>query len=132
MTGGAPASDQPNPNPSDPAIARTGKLTSFLTKAINELTSKPQGTEPMANTPLPPNTPSEPIRKNITGASFLGTEFKQNLAAVRAKVAAARTKLNGAVADLSSAADSSDGVADAIQAEAADLRASLGQASNDV
>lgn len=132
MTGGAPDADQASLTANGEAIQRAGRLTGFLTRAINELTSKPQGTEPMANTPLPPNTPSEPIRKNITGASFLGTEFKQNLAAVRAKVAAARTKLNGAVADLSSAADSSDGVADAIQAEAADLRASLGQASNDV
>jgi hypothetical protein len=74
--------------------------------------------------------PAAPIQKNITGASELGQEYKSLVAGVRAKVTAARSQLGAAVSDLDATSDRAVEMAKALQAEADDLKASLGQTSN--
>jgi hypothetical protein len=132
VTGGAPDADQASLTASGEALQRAGRLTSFLTRAITELTSKPQGTEPMANTTLPPNTPSAPIKKSITGASFLGQSYKDDLAAAKAAVLDAQQQIGSAMTDLKSTAAKAIETAKTLQAEADDLKAALGQGSNEV
>jgi hypothetical protein len=109
------------------AIEMAGKFDRFLDKAIHELNPKGQSMT------LPPNTLSDdPIKRNITGASFLGDKFKQDLATAKAEIAAAQTQAGNAIADVKAAAVKTVEMAKAIQAEADDLKASLGQGANDV
>jgi hypothetical protein len=115
------------PDAFEQGIERAAKLTGFLTDAINEL--KGQEPEPMAA--LPPNIPADPVRKNITGASFLGAKFKADLAAAKAEIEAAQSQMGDAVADVKAAAVKTVEMAKAIKAEADDLKASLGQGSNE-
>lgn len=84
-------------------------------------------------TVLPPKPApvADPIKKTITGASALGVAFKARIAASMAKVDAAKTQLTSSLDNLDAASARSVNVASALQAEADDLNASIGQVSNE-
>lgn len=82
--------------------------------------------------PLPKPAPvADPIKKTITGAGALGAAFKDRIAKSMANVAAAKSQLTGALDDIDGASASAVNVAKALQAEADDLKASIGQVSNE-
>jgi hypothetical protein len=78
-----------------------------------------------------PSPIADPVKKVITGASGFGTDFKAQLAAAKAKIAAAQAQVGTALSNLDTAAARAVQVAAAIQAEADDLNASIGQVSNE-
>lgn len=101
------------------------RLGNFLDAAIGDLK---QGLNTMPE--LPANEIAAPIRKSITGASFLGEQFKARIAAAKATVEGAKTSIVSALSEIETAAAHASDVAKAIQAEADDLKAALGQVSN--
>lgn len=66
----------------------------------------------------------------ITGASYLGEQFKAKLQAAKDKITQAQASLPAAIDDLDATAQSALDTAKAIQAEADDLKAALGQGAN--
>jgi hypothetical protein len=72
-----------------------------------------------------------PIKKTITGASALGADFKTRIAAAKSKLDAAKAQVGASLDNLDGAAARAVTVASAIQAEADDLNASIGQVSNE-
>lgn len=67
---------------------------------------------------------------NITGAGFLGNQFKTALAGVKAKLNKAGSDLSTAVGELNDKADQASAIVKQVEAETADLTATLGQLSN--
>ncbi len=67
---------------------------------------------------------------NITGAGFLGNQFKEALAQVKSKLTKAGSDLNTAVTELNTKADQASAIVKQVEAETADLTATLGQLTN--
>jgi|SRR5579863_2375132 len=67
---------------------------------------------------------------NITGAGFLGNQFKTALADVRSKLNKSGLDLTAAVGELNAKADQASTIVKQIEAETADLTATLGQITN--
>jgi hypothetical protein len=67
---------------------------------------------------------------NITGAGFLGNQFKTALADVKNKLNKAGSDMNAAVTELNAKADQASTIVKQIEAETADLTATLGQITN--
>ncbi len=67
---------------------------------------------------------------NITGAGFLGNQFKTALADVKSKLNKAGSDLSSAVSELNSKADQASAIVKQVEAETADLTATLGQITN--
>ncbi len=67
---------------------------------------------------------------NITGAGFLGNQFKTALADVKNKLNKAGSDLSAAVGELNSKADLASTIVKQVEAETADLTATLGQITN--
>jgi hypothetical protein len=88
---------------------------------------------PPAVTLAPPAVKATPaaVKKTITGASLLGDEFKARIAAAKASVTAAKDQIASAVDNIGAAANRATTIAAAIQSEADDLNASIGQVSNE-
>jgi outer membrane murein-binding lipoprotein Lpp len=77
---------------------------------------------------VPPK--AEPIKKNLTGASFLAGLIRTRQAKVKDQLAQAGNELNAVMDEMETLADAATNqVADA-KAEVADLRAALGLNSN--
>lgn len=110
-------------------VAASEKLDQHLAQAIAEF--KPE-TMMADQTPLPPRPAIAPdvIRKNVTGAGLLGDELKATLAKAKASVEAAQAEVAKAAANVSGAAEQALDLAKAMNTEAADLLASIGQTSN--
>lgn len=73
---------------------------------------------------------AEPLKKNITGATFLAGLFRQRIADTRATLAKAGEDLNAAVTELEDTATHAVNQVKAVKAETADLKAALGLNSN--
>lgn len=94
----------------------------------------------MADTPTPlpsvdlakPATPPavEPIKKNLTGATFLAGLIRQQMADTKAQLAKAGDDMQKAMTDLQQVATAATDQVKAVQAETADLKAALGLNSN--
>lgn len=69
-------------------------------------------------------------RMTITGASYLGEQFRSRLADVKKQIASASDEMNAAMGELSDTASQASEAAKQVKAEAADLRAALGTVSN--
>lgn len=67
---------------------------------------------------------------NVTGASFLGDQFRANLAAVKDKIGKAGQKMNDALKELDDTATQASQMADQVSTETADLKAAMGLHSN--
>lgn len=67
---------------------------------------------------------------NVTGASFLGEQFRANLAAVKDKIGKAGQKMNDALKELDDTATQASQMADQVSTETADLKAAMGLHSN--
>lgn len=70
------------------------------------------------------------VMANVTGASALGEQFRNHLAAVKAQIAQAGVKMDKAMGDLTDTAAQANEMVKAVEAETADLKASLGLHSN--
>lgn len=94
--------------------------------------------ETPAPTPLPsldiakPEAPkpSEPIKKNLTGATFLAGLIRQQMADTKAQLAKAGEDMQRAMGELQQVASAATDQVKAVQAETADLKAALGMNSN--
>lgn len=91
----------------------------------------------MAETPASASTPSvtapaspEPIKKNLTGATFLAGLIRQQMADTKAQLAKAGDDMQKAMTDLQQVASAATDQVKAVQAETADLKAALGLNSN--
>lgn len=73
---------------------------------------------------------AQPIKKNLTGASYLAQLIRSQQAAVRKQLADAGTEMSAAINDLQGVADEATKQVKAVQAETADLKAALGLNSN--
>lgn len=93
---------------------------------VNQIAPAPAATAPAKPAPI-----VDPIKKTITGASALGADFKARIAASLANVNAAKTQVTSSLDNLDASAARAVTVAAAIQAEADDLNASIGQVSNE-
>lgn len=67
---------------------------------------------------------------NITGASFLGEQFRSNLANVKEQLNAAGEEMQKAMTELTDTAQQAKDAVKAVKAETADLKSALGQFSN--
>jgi uncharacterized protein involved in exopolysaccharide biosynthesis len=73
---------------------------------------------------------AEPIKKNLTGASFLANLIRTQQAAIKAQLAQAGTELTAAMTELQDTANEATNQVKAVKAETADLKAALGLNSN--
>ncbi len=71
-----------------------------------------------------------PIKKNLTGASFLADLIRTQQAAIKQQLAQAGTDMTSAMTELQGIANEATNQVKAVQAETADLRAALGLNSN--
>lgn len=88
----------------------------------------------MSDAAVPPVnklTPDEPIKKNLTGASFLADLIRTQQASIKQQLAQAGTELTAAMTELQDTANEATNQVKAVKAETADLRAALGLNSND-
>lgn len=69
-------------------------------------------------------------KMGITGANLLGQQFRDNLSAVKDKLAKASTDMNSAMSELKDTADQATDMVKQVEAETADLKAALGLSSN--
>lgn len=74
--------------------------------------------------------PSEPIKKSITGASFLANLIRTQQAAIKQQLAKAGEDLVAVMAEAQQTADHATDQVKAAKAEVADLKAALGLNSN--
>jgi len=79
---------------------------------------------------VPPAVKAEPIKKNLTGASFLANLIRTQQAAIKQQLAEAGTELTAAMTELQATANEATNQVNAVKAETADLRAALGMNSN--
>lgn len=104
------------------------RLAGFLDSAIADL--KPE----VADMTEPPKNdlaaPSAPIKKNLTGASFLADLIRQQQAAIKTQLAKAGEEMSIAMTELQDTANEATNQVKAVKAETADLRAALGMNSN--
>lgn len=117
---------QANGLPSDPS----GRFAQFLDTAIAELKDASMADVPRNDLVPPPLPATDVLRRNLTGASELGADLKATIAAAKAKVTAAREQVAQASVNIADAANQAVKVAAALNDEAADLLASIGQNSN--
>ena len=74
--------------------------------------------------------PAEPLKRNVTGASSLGSSIQTLIAAIKGEVDAAHADLHAAAGEVRSGINSVKSVAKALRGEADDIKSSLGQFSN--
>lgn len=74
--------------------------------------------------------PIEPIKKNLTGASFLANLIREQQAAIKKQLDQAGTEMQSAMSELQGVANEATNQVKAVKAETADLRAALGLNSN--
>lgn len=67
---------------------------------------------------------------SITGANYLGGRFKEKIESVKAKMAAVTAEVDSAFTSFDEATDQASKIAQAVRAEADDLKAQFGQISN--
>lgn len=102
---------------------------------------KPTMSDAAPVTPLPANelvpaeepkpvVPAEPLKRNVTGASSLGSSIQTLIAAIKGEVDAAHADLHAAAGEVRSGINSVKSVAKALRGEADDIKSSLGQFSN--
>lgn len=68
---------------------------------------------------------------SITGAKFLGSQFREQLAQVKATLANASTEMGSAMQELTEVAGQAVRTVKSVRDETAELKAALGLASND-
>jgi hypothetical protein len=74
--------------------------------------------------------PADPIKKNLTGATFLAGLIRKQMADTKAQLAKAGQDMQTAMTDLQQVATAATDQVKAVQAETADLKAALGLNSN--
>lgn len=79
---------------------------------------------------VPPAKAAEPIKKNLTGASFLANLIRTQQAAIKQQLAQAGTEMTEAMGELQGIANEATNQVKAVKAETADLKAALGLNSN--
>ena len=72
----------------------------------------------------------EPIKKNLTGASFLANLIRTQHAAIKEQLSKAGTEMTDAINELQGIANEATNQVKAVKAETADLKAALGLNSN--
>jgi hypothetical protein len=77
-----------------------------------------------------PAKPADPIKKNLTGATFLAGLIRKQMADTKAQLAKAGQDMQTAMTDLQQVATAATDQVKAVQAETADLKAALGLNSN--
>ena len=113
-----------NVSASDEEIARALNL-----QKINELTTELPAA-PLPTVEIAPVVVSEPIKKNLTGASFLANLIRTQQAAIKKQLADAGTEMTVAMSELQGIANEATNQVKAVKAETADLNAALGLNSN--
>jgi hypothetical protein len=78
----------------------------------------------------PKVTALEPIKKNLTGASFLAQLIRTQQASIKKQLADAGTEMTAAITELQDVANEATNQVKAVKAETADLKAALGLNSN--
>jgi replicative DNA helicase len=79
---------------------------------------------------IAPPKPAEPIKRNLTGASFLANLIRTQHAAIKRQLDEAGTELVTAMTELQDTANEATNQVKAVKAETADLKAALGLNSN--
>lgn len=88
-------------------------------------------TDPLPVVAIVPGGPSTgPIKKNLTGASFLANLIREQQAAIKKQLADAGTEMSAAMTELQGVANEATNQVKAVKAETADLKAALGLNSN--
>lgn len=72
----------------------------------------------------------EPIKKNLTGATFLASLIRKQQADIKQQLADAGSEMTKAITELQGVADEATNQVKAVKAETADLKAALGLNSN--
>lgn len=102
---------------------------------------KPEETVTANVTPLPTNeivqtepvktiVAAEPLKRNVTGASSLGSSIATLIAAIKAEVDGAHADLHAAAGEVRDGINGVKSVAKALRSEADDIKSSLGEFSN--
>ena len=82
--------------------------------------------------PAQPQVPvlTEPLKRNVTGASGLGSSVQALIAAIKAEVDGAHADLRAAATEVRTGINTVKSVTTALRGEANDIKSSLGQFSN--
>jgi len=73
---------------------------------------------------------AEPLKRNITGASGLGSSVEKLIAAIKSEVEAAHADLHAAAGEVRGGINSIKSVSTALRDEATEIKSKLGQFSN--
>lgn len=73
---------------------------------------------------------AEPLKRNITGASGLGSSVEKLIAAIKSEVEAAHADLHAAAGEVRGGINSIKSVSGALRGEAEEIKSKLGQFSN--
>lgn len=114
--------------PIKPAPVDVAKLADVMAIAVNQLNSAPR--QISGNSEISVQSNGANVMANVTGASALGSLFRNHLADVKAQLAKASQEMDVAMGDLKDTASQATEMVKAVKAETADLKASLGLHSN--
>jgi hypothetical protein len=103
----------------EPQVTETANVTPL---PVVEIVPEAKPTQAVAQT--------EPLKRNVTGASGLGSSVQALIAAIKAEVDGAHADLRAAATEVRTGINTVKSVTKALQTEANDIKSSLGQFSN--